>query len=452
MLNKTLYPRFFRKIVFPAAEFFQKTDIQKKLARLTKTQWLTHEEILRLQNEKLRALIHHAYANVPYYHAVFKELGLRPEDIKSKKDLEKIPFLTKEIIRRHSEELRAKNVPLSMTLPAHSSGTTGEPLKFLISRSAYSMGWAQTFRCWEWGGYRFGDPYVKISPERRNGWRKNLQDRMMNTKFISALDLNRQSISQKIRETVAFNPVIIRSYASPMYFMAKFADPKDLDGFSPAAITTTGEKLLPHYRQCIESTFHCQVLDAYGGESTPLAFECDHHQGYHLCEESSIVEILKNDMPAGCGEMGEIAFTNLDNYAMPFIRYKVGDLGTLSDEFCSCGRGLAMMKAIEGRSSDLIIAPNKNALTVNFFTDLFKDIAGIDQFQVIQDTLENITVKIVKSQDFSISSCSTILAEMRKYGGEDMKITFEYPESIPMTTSGKRRFIISKVPLDALWK
>ena len=451
-LVERIYPPVFRNIVFPLAEFREHTHVQQCLSFLEKTQWMKPDEIRALQDKKLKSLIHHAYRNVPYYHKVFNSLNLSPEDIRTRDDLKKLPCLTKDIIRKNAKDLVATNAADFFPMEAHSSGTTGEPLRFLITKSAYSIGWAQSFRCWGWGGFRLGDPYVKISPERRSGVVKRIQDGIMHTRFISALDLNEESISGKIREIAAFRPVLIRSYASPMFLMAKYAHERDLDGFVPKVITTTGEKLLPSYRSTIESAFRCKVLDAYGGESTPLAFECDHHEGYHLCEESAVVEILKNGSPANPGEMGEIAFTNLDNYAMPFIRYTLGDLGTFSEETCSCGRGLGLLESIEGRSSDIIITPERNVLVVNFFTDLFKNIPGVDQFQIVQENTDEVTIRIVKNQVFSEKACTQITDEIRKYAGENFKIRFEYPDSIGLTGSGKRRFIISKVPLDVLWK
>lgn len=446
-----MYPTLFRSIISPIAEYSKKTSIQRYLRWLNKTQWMKPEELKELQNKKLRALIKHAYENVPYYNNLFKKLNLLPKDIKSKSDLTKLPYLTKDIISKNFRELQAVNIDKSQILEAHSSGTTGEPLKFYLTRDAYSYGWAQTFRCWGWSGYKLGDPYIKISPESRKNWSEKFQDRMMNCMFISTKDINEKIAWNKLQMMKKFRPKIIRSYVSPMYLLAKYAEKFDIK-IQPSAVMTTGEKLFSHYRKLIESQFTCDVFDCYGGESTPLAFECERHEGYHLCEETSIVEILKDGLPASSQELGEIAFTNLDNYAMPFIRYKLEDVGRLSDDFCPCGRGLSLMSSIEGRSSDMVITPDKNVLVVNFFTNLFKDIEGISQFQVIQESIDEINIKILKNEKFDETCIEYIKSQIKMYSGEEMYINIEYVESIPLTKSGKRRFVVSKVPLDTLWK
>ena len=148
-----MYSSVFRTLVFPALEFYSGTNIQQHLAALNKSQWWSKEQIEELQNKKLRALIHHAYNNVPYYHRIFSQLGIKPEDIKTKDDLKKIPVLTKEDIRKNLPDLIARNVPKSQMIESHSSGSTGEPLKYYIDKQSYSAGWAQTFRCWRWAGF-----------------------------------------------------------------------------------------------------------------------------------------------------------------------------------------------------------------------------------------------------------------------------------------------------------
>ena len=130
-----MYATLFRNLVFPVIEAQQGTEIRKYLKWFNRTQWLKPEELEKLQNKKLRALIQHAYRNVPYYHRIFKKLELRPDDIQNKEDLSKLPILTKEDIRKNLDQLRAVNVPKSRVIEAHSSGSTGEPLKYYIDKN-----------------------------------------------------------------------------------------------------------------------------------------------------------------------------------------------------------------------------------------------------------------------------------------------------------------------------
>ena len=171
-----MYPSLFRKLIFPVMELYKGTKIQKYLKWLNKTQWWRQEQLKDLQNKKLRALIKHAYENVPYYHRIFKERGIKPEDIKSIEDLVKLPILTKEVIRKNFNDLQARNISKSEFIACQSSGSTGEPLKYYIDKDTYSLGWAQTFRCWGWAGYKIGDPYVKIMIHPRKSIVKKIGD------------------------------------------------------------------------------------------------------------------------------------------------------------------------------------------------------------------------------------------------------------------------------------
>ena len=427
-------------------EFFKGTKIQKYLRWLEKTQWWKPKELEELQNKKLRALVKHAYENVPYYHRLFRRIGLKPEDIKTKEDLTKLPILTKDTIRKNLSQLLAKNIPKFKLMEMHSSGSTGEPLKYYIDKESYSYGWAQTFRCWGWAGYKIGDPYIKVSLNPRASFVKKLQDKLINCTYIYAsADISKESFKNYLKIMEKAKPKIIRGYASSMYIFAKFMEELDLNfNHNLNAIMTTGETLFPHYRKLIESAFNTEVYDGYGGESTPVAFECENHS-YHLCNETVIVEFLRDGQQVSTGELGEIIITNLDNYVMPFIRYKVGDVGRPSEDRCSCGRGLSVMESIEGRDTDIVVTPKGGFLVVHFFTILFEYIEGVEQFQVIQERIDRLRIKIVKNEKFTDADLRHIITWIKKHAGEEMEVNVEFVDSIPPTKSGKRRFVISKV-------
>ena len=429
-------------------EHLSGTEIQHRLRELERSQWFTRSEIERNQEQKLRALIRHAYKNVPYYHRIFREHRIQPEDIRTKADLEKIPLLTKDIIRTHFTELVAVNVPKSQRIAAHSSGSTGEPMKYYLDKATYSAGWAQTFRCWGWAGYRLGEPYVKISLNPRESIYKNVQDRLMKTRYIYASGITDANITRKISEIQHFNPKIIRGYASYLYLLAKSME-KTGTTCSGATIATTGDMLYPEYRKSLERQFNCKVFDGYGGEGTPVGFECESHEGYHLCEEDVIVEFLSNSEKAAPGEIANIVFTNLNNYAMPFIRYDIRDLGIYTEEMCSCGRALTLMKSVEGRDTDIVVTPGGDYLVVHYFTILFEYFEGVDQFQVVQESLNELRVKIIPNEKFRDSDLMQIHDRIQERMGTSVNIRIDFVEDIPLYgRSGKRRFVISHVPLN----
>ena len=442
-----MYSSVFRILLFPALELYSGTNIQQHLAGLNKSQWWSKEQIRELQNKKLRNLIRHAYNNVPYYQRIFSQRGITPDDIRTKEDLDKIPVLTKEDIRKNLPDLIARNVSKSMMIESHSSGSTGEPLKYYIDKGSYSAGWAQTFRCWNWAGFQLGDPYVKISLHPRTSAVKKIQDMILRTKYVYATGITNTSIDHEIKKIRRFHPKIIRNYASHMYSMAKLMEKEGIE-FQGATVATTGSMLYPHYRAVIEKQFHGKVFDAYGGESTAVSFECDEHNGYHICDEDVFVEFLKEEEHAVPDEPGRIVFTNLINYAMPVIRYDIKDIGTYTEDSCPCGRGLSLMKSIEGRESDIIMTPSGDLIVVHFFGILFGHIQGIDQFQVIQERIDHLTIKIVKNDHFTEKDLNHIKNEIQKRAGPDVKIVIELVSEIPLYgSSGKRRYVISNVPL-----
>lgn len=448
-----MYSKLFRRVIFPLMEIAEGTKIQKYLKLLDKTQWWKPEELEELQNKKLRALIKHAYENVPYYHQLFRKLNLKAEDVRTREDLQKLPFLTKEIIRRNLTRFLAKNIPESQLMETHSSGSTGEPLKYYIDKESYSHGWAQTFRCWSWAGYRLGEPYTKISLNPRKQLIKKIQDKLLNCKYVYSSNINKNNLKDFL--SMMKGSSIIRSYASSIFMIANMIENYGVESKwipYPKAIATTGETLFENWRNKIEEVFECQILDGYGGESTPIAFECLEHAGYHICSEHVIPEIVRNESVASPGEIGEVVVTNLDRWAMPLIRYNIKDIAIMGKEECSCGRGLPLLDSIEGRDTEIVITPNGNFLVVHFFTILFEYIEGVDQFQVIQEKIDELNIKIVKNDKFTEKDKNYIFSEIKKHAGDEININLEFTDSIPPTRSGKRRFVISKVPMDVLWR
>ncbi len=441
-----MYKIIYKNVIFPTMEFIKGTSIQRYLRWLNKTQWLNSNELEEIQNKKLRALVKHAYENVPYYHRIFRDLNLKPDDIKSKEDLQKIPVLTKEIIRKNFSDLIAVNTPRSRFIETQSSGSTGEPLRFFVDKKAYSHGWAQTFRCWSWAGFSIGDPYVKIGAKPRTTFLKKLQDRLMNCLYVPREDIF-NACDYWINRIKNKHPKIVRGFPSYIYFLAKVVNDTSVE-INPNAVMTTGEMLIPQHRDTIENAFNCKVFDCYGGEATPIAFECELHESYHICDEIVIVEVVKGNETA---DVGEIVITNLDNYVMPFIRYRIQDLGRMGDGVCSCGRGLSLLDSIEGRTGSVVLTPSGKVLFPLFFTDLFRDLDGVDQFQIIQNKIDKIKIKIVKNEKFTYDELRYIVSKLRSVDSE-LEVIVEFVDGIHPLNSGKIAIIVSRFSIEDVWR
>ena len=436
---------------FPLSDIVRGTHSIKCFHELEKTQWLSPTQLEDLQQKKLHALLVHAYENVSYYRKMFEEIKLKPDDIKSIDDLSKLPFLTKEIIRKNfPDNITPNNYNKNQLIKFYSGGTTAEPLISCKDKDAISWGLGATYRGWSWSGYGLGDRYAMLwrSPdtiEEYSKFYKRIENFIRRNMFLPSFDMSKETLFRHVRQLRKYKPKVMRASPSAAYILAKFMKYEGIDDIKPNAILTTSDKLYDFQREAIESQFGREIFDGYGSnEIRSIAFECEEHNGYHISAENVIIEFIKNGEQVAPGEFGEIVITDLNNYAMPFIRYKIGDVGTPSDEHCSCGRGLPLMKSIEGRLNNFVITPEDKLLPSSFFVDLFGNIEFIKQFRVIQETKENIIIKIASESKPNEKETANLVEHVRKNIG-DIKMVIDYVDSIPPTKTGKLQLVVSKV-------
>lgn len=425
---------------------------------LSRSQWLTREQMRDLQEQKLRRLIHQAYYHVAYYREMFDRLGIKPEDIRTIDDLMRLPLLDKSTIREHLYfDLLSDNHDKSKILKISTSGSTGEPFVCFADKFQLEMRWAATLRSQEWTGYRFGDRCARlwhqtigmslgqIVKEKLDAW-------MTRRLFIPAYEMSEDNLHRHMNRLRKHKPVLIDGYAESFNFLAHYLKQHGLSGVRPKGIMSSAQILPEQSRQIIAEEFGCGVFDKYGSrEFSGIAYESDAHDGHLVVDENFIVEILKDGRRAEPGEMGEVVITDLNNFCMPFIRYRVGDLAVAMDNSqpSPCGRGLSRIGKIEGRVQAIIIGTNGNYVPGTFFAHLFKDYDHVvAQYQVVQEKLGAITLKIVKAQRFNREGFQEILDHLHHFLGSDMEITVEYVNLIPLGRTGKRQGAISKLGID----
>jgi phenylacetate-CoA ligase len=433
-------------LVLPLSDLVLGRAILKHLRFVRKSQWWSAEELKEFQNEKLRALVKHAYENVPYYHDVFKEKKLTVDDIRTTDDLAKLPILTKEIIRENfPHRIVAKNIAGNEMILDGSSGSTGEPLQYYTTKDAYSFNIACVFRGWSWAGFQLGDRYIKLSQNPREGLINKMQDLAQRCEYIHSQSLTSQDIADIVEVIRKSDAKLIRGYPSTLYVLSQYIEKERITDIRPAAVTTTGEILFPHMRKLIESQFHCMVFDAYSGEGGANVSECQTHEAYHISAEYAFTELVDGGERIGLEGKGEIVSTNLWNYALPFIRYNVKDIGVLGGKKCSCERGLPVLQRIEGRDSDILVTPSGKYLIVHFFTGYFEWVDTVKQFQVVQEAIDRIILKLVPSDKFNEEARGKIEKDVKEYIGSDVELEIKIVDDIPLARSGKRRFVISEV-------
>ena len=238
-------------------------------------------------------------------------------------------------------------------------------------------------------------------------------------------------------------------YPSSLAKIAEFAEGQGsrLDRLGIRVAFVTSERLYDYQREAISRVFGCPVANGYGGRDAGfIAHECP--QGsLHITAEDIVVEILDDaGNPVPAGESGEIVVTHLRTGDFPFVRYRTGDVGTLGAAPCACGRGLPVLDEIVGRSNDFVIATDGTAMHGASMTYLIRDIAGVNSFRIVQETLHHMHVQLVTDGSQDVQNEQQITRQFRQRLGETVEVTFEYLPLIPREASGKFRYVVSKVP------
>lgn len=417
------------------------------LDKLKRNQLLKPSELRRLQDKRLRAIIEHSYRNVGYYHSLFKKANLSYSDIKTINDLEKIPITRKDdIIDLPQQSLVAINMDPDRCFKLRTSGTSsGVPMRIYWQKSAKLMRFLQYYR-WQLScGEKITDrqlainiDWVPIHPIQKLG--------IFKTKRIFVSDI----METQIKEVREFNPQTITCIPSFMDVFAKEIRDRDEKGITPRLVFTGGETLTQYVRSLVREVFNAEVFNGYGAtEVGRISSECVEHVGHHIESDTTLVEITQDGETVSPGEKVEITVTNLINYAMPFIRYNLQDLGSMMTDHCSCGISFPMMNIILGRKGDLVRLPDGKRIPALMVWGSLVWIQGIKQLQVVQEKVDRFMIKIVKSSNFTEQTCKEAEQMLRqKLGNPDnVEIEICIVDEIPRVGKlQKLKQFVTKIP------
>jgi len=441
-----------RKIVYPFYHRVKKTKVLDILDELKENQWRSKEVLTHFQRIKLKRLLEYAYQYVPYYRKKFKETGIDIGELHRPECFSQIPLLTKKDINEHGDKIITTMRGKNKLLPYSTSGSTGEALYFNYDLRSSVYRRASVIKNQEWLGIEIGDRSARLwgAPmdlKKASEFRGRIHSWIKNIMFLSSYDMSNETLETYVIKLNKFKPKLLISYPGPLTVFAEYLIKKNKKIPSIRAIISSAETLLSWQRDLIEKAFSCMVYNRYGcREFGDIAQECEKREGLHVNADRVFVEVLDESLkPVKAGKSGEVVITDLDNYGMPFIRYRIGDVASFKKEMCSCGRGLPLLDQVEGRILDIIRAPNGNRLGGTFWTILFKSKPGIQSFQVIQDRLREINVKYVKNPEVSSIDFAALNSRIQQKCGEDFKINFEEVSFIPKTSSGKTRIVISNL-------
>ena len=423
---------------------------------LQESQWWSREQLKEYQLGQLSKLLHHAYENVPYYRRVFDERGLKPKDIQDFKDLQKLPYLTKEIIQDNLPDLVARNYPRSKLQYATTGGSTGIPMGFYLEKGvSNAKEWAFMLTQWNRVGFKIGDRCVVLrgnvveSASKGKFWEYDPVNKNLILSSYHLTDENMPKYIEKIRE---FKPDFIQAYPSAISILARFMKEHNIEPFpSVKALLCGSENLYSWQRELLEDVFQCRVYSWYGHtEQAVLAGECEKSTYYHIFPEYGIVEIIgKDGKPVTAeNEMGEIVATGLNNFICPLIRYRTMDLAVPASGKCECGRDYPLLKKVEGRLQELIVTGTGRLISmtaINMHSDVFDN---VKQFQFYQEKKGEVIFNIVRKQSYTDQDTEYIRKELYKKLGDDVNLIIRFVDHIPRTQRGKYRFLIQKLPIE----
>lgn len=413
----------------------------------------TPEALNQRQEEKLIHLLKHSYINVPYYHKILDEAGVVKDGIVYLENFQNIPLLTKSIIRREGENLYSNDYKKRSWYPNSSGGSTGEPVCFIQDLDYKDWVFAGAFLYNSWGGMDVGEPELKLWGSERDIMKgryklyTKLEQWIFNTGILNAYKMSQEDMRKHIIRWNKIKPKQITAYTDSMYKLSRFVETEQICLHSPASIFCTTANLLPEAREHIERTFSCKVFNQYGSREVGfIASECQAQEGLHVVTTNQKLEILDSKGRSVKGEnMGEIVITNLNNYSMPLIRYRIGDTGCFSNKPCSCGRGFPLLKEVSGRVFAHFVKKDGSVIHSQFFVALLFFKPWIREFKIVQKDYDLIEILLALEKEVDKADMEVITSKIRHVMGEDCKVVLKIVDEVPPTASGKYLYTISEV-------
>lgn len=426
-----------RKLLREGAAF------RKELADVTQTQWLGERDMQDLQLERVKSVVSHGIRHVPYFRNLAREKGLAPDFIQTLADLNKLPFLTKQLVFDQGSAMLSE-IARGPRFSASTSGTTGMSMTAYRDLHAINRENAFVWRCLIWAGLQPGEPRVWlrgdkiVSPtvEQPPFWRYVKADNML---MMSAYHLSETSADGYIDAIEELDPVVIQAYPSAVFLLARhlLSTGRTYRGQRLRSIVTSSETVTSEHRDLVKRAFGCPIIDWYGAMERMVAIGNCEHGTYHVMADYSHVEFL----PLEDGTH-EIVGTSFDNFLMPFIRYRIGDSVVLGDPAyrCPCGRAFPVVEQIIGRVEDYILTPSGRK--VFMMSNMLDSLPGVLEGQIRQESPDAIRVLLVAARGHGPIKADEVIKRAQTMLGAEMKVLVEEVAEIPRTKSGKLRVVV----------
>ena len=444
------YTALVSSLLFPVHERLKRHRSVALRRRMEHTQWWPQAQLQELQLQRLRALLLHASEHVPYFRQLYARIDFDASQVRDLSALRRLPILNKADINGGRDDFIADNAgPLQRF---NTGGSSGEPLIFYQGKERVSHDVAAKWRATRWWGVDIGDPEALMwgSPIELNAqdrWRSR-RDRLLRSLLLPAFDLSAARLDDYLDKLRRQRPAMLFGYPSAMCVLARHAQARGvkLDGLGVKVVFVTAERLYDEQRSLLENAFAAPVANGYGGRDAGfLAHECP-EGGLHITAEDVIIEIVDaQGAPVAPGDSGAIVVTHLASADFPFIRYATGDVGALDTRQCPCGRGLPLLKRVEGRVTDFVVALDGTVMHGLALIYVLRDLPQVRAFKIIQESLELTRVLLVSVDGLPQAVHLSIVSQFRARLGATVSISIEEVAEIPAEASGKHRYVVSKI-------
>lgn len=429
-------------IILPIAETIKGTCAYKWLRTIKQMQSWAPEQIVEWQERHLQSFIQHAYEHTQYYRRVMDERGLTPEDIQTAEDLKKLPIMTKQIANAHFNEIVPDNLSSFKYRKGKTGGTTGEPMYYYCDEDTWGYVTAAKIFYWSKVGYQYGDPFVAMGSAslfaKKPTLVRRIYDHIRNEIPMNTVNLTDELCAKYVETIRKKNIRYIYGYAASIYLFTKYVKTHNIDLTQVRAVYTTSENLTDEYRELIEQTYNCRVVDCYGARDAGItAYETKYHHyevGYNV-----IAEII-NPIEANTGTL---LTTNFLNYSFPLIRYQFGDEVELETKRIGYVYNGQLIKRILGRTSDVMRLENGHNMTATGFSMIMKEF-DIVAFSFNKTGINEVILTVQPMEGkYNNEQEKEIMRTIRLYIGDDAKLMIEYVDKFETLANGKRRYFMN---------
>lgn len=465
---------FVGNVSFPlTSDLMNRRGVLRTYRDMIASEHRTQEEQHEIQFRKLQIVLRHAYDYCSFYKQRFNEAGITPDDIRTPDDLRNLrPLSRRDVIQRGDDMVDARYAdsirvaqksgrgpgqPIPFSRFRHhqlvrntSSGSTGAPVTFYEDGSTTAANWALELRVRYWFGF---DPGVRearmarVSADYVPGGAMNwMRRRLWHQLMLPGVNLADNEYAIALQKIRAFRPRILWGFTSALVGFADYIKriEADISMCRPELAIGWAAPVYEHEERTLREVFGCAVTNIYGArEVGHIAALCPEHS-WHINQEHVLLECNNDDSVA---ERGEILVTVLDPSPMPFIRYRLGDVGRPAPADCRCGRTLSVIKDFLGRTGEIFKTKDGRMIAPNFWCRFFM-VDGqsqfVERFQVIYRKSDEVDIRIVKKQGFSEQTEADMLRILRRNFSDEIHFRFNYVPKIEPQISGKYQMVVNE--------